>query len=176
MVEAWLMDDSEEDQRATHKRNPNVEVTLKELEDIGVLYFRVEGEDDPAFHSLCSERGYNYTDTVSISPATLPNYEEKLKIFFTEHIHDDEEIRLALEGSGYFDVRDKQDRWVRILVTPGDLIILPAGIYHRFTLDEGNYIKAKRMFVGEPIWTPYNRPADERPSRLQYVTQAGLVQ
>lgn len=58
-----------------------------------------------------------------------------------EHIHRDEEIRFFLEGSGFFDVRDSSDEWLRIHAFAGDLIVLPAGIYHRYSPDEKNYSK-----------------------------------
>ncbi len=38
-------------------------------------------------------------------------------------------------------MRDAEDKWIRIACRKGDMIVLPEGIYHRFTLDEHNYIK-----------------------------------
>ncbi|KAI5070093.1 hypothetical protein GOP47_0014436 [Adiantum capillus-veneris] len=172
-IEAWYMDDSFEDQRLPHHLEPKQYVSPERLAELGVLHWVLDAdnyEHDAELQKIRQERGYTYHDIVDVAPDKLPNYEAKLKIFYEEHIHTDEEIRFVLEGSGYFDVRDLEDRWVRIWVKKGDMIILPAGIYHRFTLDESNYAKVLRLFVGEPVWTPYNRPQDEHPVRKEYLT------
>uniref|UniRef100_A0A8R7QTM5 1,2-dihydroxy-3-keto-5-methylthiopentene dioxygenase n=1 Tax=Triticum urartu TaxID=4572 RepID=A0A8R7QTM5_TRIUA len=102
-------------------------------------------------------------------PGKLANFEEKLKNFFTEHMHADEETRYSLEGGGYFDVRDKDDKWLRIWIKEGDIIVLPAGIYHRFTLDAANHVKLMKLFLGEPVWTVHNRPQEDHPVWQEYV-------
>lgn len=172
-IEAWYMDDTDNDQRAPHKLEPNQPVNPEKLAELGVLCWHLDAdkhETDPKLAAIRKVRGYSYIEIISISKDTLPGYEDKIKTFYQEHIHTDEEIRFILDGSGYFDVRDFEDRWIRIWCRKGDLIILPEGIYHRFTLDETNYTKAMRLFVGEPIWTPYNRPQDEHTSRLNYLS------
>eukprot|EP01038_Epipyxis_sp_PR26KG_P009704 gene9704-13061_t len=176
-ITAWLMDSNESiDQREPHKlEGGESEVSLKLLESLGVLYWTgLTGVDDALLAQIRSDRGYNYFDIITVAPDKLPDYENKIKSFYREHIHYDEEIRYCVEGTGYFDVRGRNNEWIRIAVEAGDMIILPEGIYHRFTCDATNYIKAMRLFVGEPIWTPYNREEiDEakNASRLKYVAQ-----
>ncbi|XP_033242967.1 1,2-dihydroxy-3-keto-5-methylthiopentene dioxygenase-like [Drosophila miranda] len=174
MVKVWFMDDEQAtDQRLEHHRSPPDYLELPELyQKTGVEYFKINADDyqnDAILGELRAKRGYTYDDEITCSEKCLPDYANKLKNFFTEHLHTDEEIRLVLDGSGYFDVRDNEEQWLRIQVVKGDLIIIPAGIYHRFTLDSNNFIKARRYFVGEPVWTPHNRPADDLDCRKSYL-------
>ncbi|KAB0804377.1 hypothetical protein PPYR_01347 [Photinus pyralis] len=180
MVRAWYMSNDVEDQRLENHLTPQKMVSLDEVKRLtGVEYFGINlntYQTDGVLDNIKKERGYTYEDELVCSKECLQNYEEKLKIFFAEHLHTDEEIRFVVEGSGYFDVRDKNDEWIRIEVKPGDLIILPSGIYHRFTLDTTNFIRAKRFFVGEPVWTAYNRPADHFECRKSYVEKLNVRQ
>ncbi|CAH0558719.1 unnamed protein product [Brassicogethes aeneus] len=179
MVRAWYMDNDTSDQRNEHHRNPPVFIDLNVLKDVsGVEYFQLNLKTfttDGTLDKIKRERGYTYEDELTCSKECLENYEEKLKIFYKEHLHTDEEIRLIVEGSGYFDVRDINDDWIRIEVVPGDLLILPSGIYHRFTMDNNNFIKAKRLFIGEPVWTAHNRPSDDIECRKKYVEKLSKI-
>eukprot|EP01041_Mallomonas_annulata_P013675 gene13675-29074_t len=175
VLSAWYMDDDvTADQRLPHKTEPEQIISKDMLAELGVLAWEgLNGnDDDPTLLQICKDRGYSYTDVVHCCPDKLPEYETKILSFYQEHIHYDEEIRYCMDGSGYFDVRDKEDRWIRVSLQKGDLIILPEGIYHRYTNDTNNYIKAMRLFVGEPVWTPYNRQDidEENPSRTKYST------
>lgn len=78
---------------------------------------------------------------------------------------------MFLDGSGNFDIRDVNDEWIRIHCGPGDLLVLPEGIYHRLILDDKKYAKVMRFFKGEPVWTPYNRgrSTDESSKRIDYL-------
>ncbi|EDW40999.1 GM25222 [Drosophila sechellia] len=168
MVQVWYMDTEETDQRLEHHRNPPAYLELEDLyQKTGIN--ADEYQSDNTLTELRAKRGYTYDDEITCSEKCLPDYANKLKAFFTEHLHTDEEIRLILDGSGYFDVRDNEDNWLRIKVVKGDLIIIPAGIYHRFTLDTNNFIRTRRYFVGEPVWAPHNRPADDMDCRKSYI-------
>ncbi len=151
-------------------------VSLDDVAKLGVLHWKIDSENyEPQIQQICTDRNYGHRSIVEISPSTLPNYDQMIAKFFTEHIHDFEEIRFIIKGGGYFDVRNSNDAWIRLHVQEGDLIVLPAGIYHRFRTDETNYTKAMRLFLQEmkePVWTPIDRTTegiDQNVARRTYV-------
>ncbi|KAI0117610.1 Acireductone dioxygenase [Hypoxylon sp. NC0597] len=168
-MRAYWYDNAPGDQRLPHDSGKNVDAAA--LEELGVLYFKYP--DVSKVDELAQNRGYKNRDEITVSPEKMGDvYEEKVKSFFHEHLHEDEEIRYIRDGQGYFDVRSKDDEWVRIQLEKDDLIILPPGIYHRFTTDESNYIQAMRLFKDEPKWTPLNRSSelDSNQYRKEYVS------
>lgn len=109
---------------------------------MGVLYYCLPNLQD--VDKLATDRGYKNRDEVTVSPESMGEaYEDKVKTFFCEHLHEDEEIRYIKGGQGFFDVRSKEDEWIRVRLEKNDLLILPAGIYHRFTTDEKNVSKGE---------------------------------
>lgn len=175
------------DQRLAHDSGKTVDADA--LGKLGVLYYRIPELD--GVNELAKERGYKNRDEIFVSPEKMGDiYEEKVKSFFHEHLHEDEEIRYIRDGQGYFDVRSQDENWIRIQLSKDDLIILPAGIYHRFTTDESNvrffvtcitahlanreqYVHAMRLFKDEPKWTPLNRcpELDDNKFRKEYVDE-----
>ena len=113
--------------------------TTPSLTSLGLLHHSLHSEEE--VDQIAQERGYKNRDIVTISPTNFSSreaYNQKLAIFFQEHLHDDEEIRWILDGEGYFDVRDQEDRWVRLQMEKGDLVVLPRGSFHRFTVGTGD--------------------------------------
>ncbi|KAF3770314.1 Acireductone dioxygenase [Cryphonectria parasitica EP155] len=169
-MKAYLYDNQPGDQRLPHDSGTAVDPSA--LEKLGVLYYHMPSTSE--VDTLAQNRGYRNRDEITVSPDKMGDaYETKVRSFFSEHLHEDEEIRYIRGGKGYFDVRNEGDSWVRIQLEKDDLIILPAGIYHRFTTDETNYVHAMRLFKDEPKWTPLNRNGDldGNPHRKEYVSQ-----
>lgn len=168
MVQAWYMDEDESDRKASHQTNPPQFVSLDKLLQFGVHYWHVQSPEQ--VNNIAAERGYEFNDEIACSRECLPNFDVMTEKFYQEHLHTDDETRLVLDGSGYFDIRDPtNDKWIRIHVVKDDFISIPPGLYHRFTVDHNNYIRAKRFFTSSPNWTPYNRGDGHHPSRNEYI-------
>lgn len=132
-------------------------ITPAELASEGVILRRLElAGAEPALARFMTEHGYRARDVVELSSAT-EELDSILARFAREHLHVDDEVRFVYEGEGIFDIRSRDDRWMRIVVRPGDLIVVPRGRYHRFTLGPKRAIRCARLFEDAIGWTPSYR-------------------
>lgn len=97
--------------------------------------------------------GYVTADVIDVNPAT-PNLDAMLAKFDKEHTHDEDEVRFILAGRGIFFL-NIHDRVASVEVGPGDMLRVPRGTTHWFTLCEDRRIRAIRWFQDTTGWTPH---------------------
>jgi 1,2-dihydroxy-3-keto-5-methylthiopentene dioxygenase len=114
--------------------------------------------------SLKAEGGYVAADVVVLWEKT-PDLETLLGKFSREHHHSEDEVRFVVDGHGIFTIRGRSGRYFDVMVGPGDLITVPAGTRHWFTLAEDRRIKCIRLFQDPAGWAAiYEEPPAHDPS------------
>ncbi len=96
--------------------------------------------------------GYVTADVIDVNPQT-PGLETMLARFDKEHTHAEDEVRFILAGRGIFFL-NIDNRVVSVEVGPGDLLRVPRGTTHWFTLCEERRIRAIRWFQQTSGWAP----------------------
>ena len=97
--------------------------------------------------------GYVTADVIDVTPET-PNLDAMLARFDKEHTHSEDEVRFILDGRGiFFLVLDEGIAAVEVY--PGDMLRVPRGTRHWFTLCADKRIRAIRWFQDTTGWTPH---------------------
>jgi 1,2-dihydroxy-3-keto-5-methylthiopentene dioxygenase len=125
----------------------------------GILSWTVpsnEAERAAMIERVKREHGYVDEDFVELAPET-PNLDTICAKFDKEHFHTEDEVRAVMDGAGIFDVRDEGDQWIRIEVSKGDMIVIPANTFHRFYLTDAKHIRCMRLFANNEGWAPLYR-------------------
>lgn len=104
--------------------------------------------------ALCATRGYKTSDVVALSPQ-LPNLNDLLAKFDKEHTHTEDEVRFTVAGKGIFAIRGIDGELYDIEVHPGDLLAVPEGTKHYFTLCEDRHIQCIRLFSDMTGWVAH---------------------
>jgi len=97
--------------------------------------------------------GYVTADVIDVTPQT-PGLETMLAKFDKEHTHSEDEVRFILAGRGIFFLA-LGGRVASVEVGPGDMLRVPRGTTHWFTLCEERRIRAVRWFQDTAGWTPH---------------------
>src|SRR6185436_3877416 len=100
---------------------------------------------------LSAKGGYTTADVIDVFPDT-PGLDAMLNRFNSEHWHDEDEVRVIIEGRGVFHIHPVDQKVLAIEVGPGDLIRVPKGTHHWFDLCADRRIRAIRLFQDPSGW------------------------
>jgi len=100
--------------------------------------------------ALKRRAGYQSADVVRMTP-DHPDRDAMRAKFLSEHVHDDDEVRFFVEGTGAFYLRD-DDRVLRITCMRDDLLSVPKGLRHWFDMGPAPAFCAIRLFTTPDGW------------------------
>jgi 1,2-dihydroxy-3-keto-5-methylthiopentene dioxygenase len=103
---------------------------------------------------LKARGGYVTADVIDVNAGT-PGLDGMLAKFSVEHWHDEDEVRMIVEGRGIFHIHPSGGTVFSIEVEAGDLIRVPKGTHHWFDLCGDRRIRAVRLFQDQSGWTPH---------------------
>lgn len=113
-----------------------------------------------AVERLKAAYGWQRQDDVRLSVQN-PRDEATIAREIDEHLHLVEEARVFLEGEGVYDVRARDERWIRIWVVPGDMIVIPEKRYHRFLPSTHLALRYLQVYADRAAFTPLYRASSE---------------
>lgn len=97
--------------------------------------------------------GYVTADVIGVTSET-PGLDEMMAKYAHEHIHTEDEVRFIVEGHGLFHIHPETGPVLALEVESGDLISVPAGTLHWFTLCADRRVRAVRLFQNPEGWVP----------------------
>jgi 1,2-dihydroxy-3-keto-5-methylthiopentene dioxygenase len=108
---------------------------------------------DPSIAPLVEPEGLRTRDIVVLHGG-IEGLDGMLAPFARAHRHDDHETRWIVDGEGVFGFIRPEGAQMRLTVTAGDFIQVPAGVEHWFVLTAERRIKAVRHFTDKAGWVP----------------------
>ncbi|XP_024541379.1 1,2-dihydroxy-3-keto-5-methylthiopentene dioxygenase 2 isoform X2 [Selaginella moellendorffii] len=102
-IQAWEYNSTDENEKLAHKYHPNRAIPLSHVHGLGILTWKLDvdnWESDTELKNIRSDRGYKYSEVITVSREAMVDFDARVKGFFKEHMHSQEESRLILDGSG----------------------------------------------------------------------------
>ncbi|RNF09382.1 1,2-Dihydroxy-3-keto-5-methylthiopentene dioxygenase [Trypanosoma conorhini] len=164
MPAAWFLSSQQGNIALPNRCSPDAPVSVDLLEACGVytravdpatLHQRHPTDDEGRTYAqrLAWNLGYQGQEVVTLSA----DAQDELR----EHLNLDEQMRVVESGVLYFDVRDAEDRWMRVEAKPGDLLVIPRGIYHRLVpAADSSPVRLLRLLRKSTVFQPIPREGE----------------
>uniref|UniRef100_A0A914V4M5 Uncharacterized protein n=1 Tax=Plectus sambesii TaxID=2011161 RepID=A0A914V4M5_9BILA len=160
MVHIWQMEpDPCGDRRLPHHVFPPKMLTPDQLQQkLGVFCLKLDIDDTLALkkrlYLVKQAHNCEREDTITFDGEHTCDFVAKMDELYEPVVRKTDIVNLVVAGSAYYDIEESEDEWIRVNVERGDLIVIPAGVTHRFTTTPKNAIQMRRFFASSPIDHP----------------------